>query len=120
MEQTSLATNTQGKSAIFNSKFVAVVFEAYEFICRKVHYSRCDVTKWADQAALFKSAIAKSPSGKIDIVVVNAGISGQDPVYLNPSKPTIQDQGCMTLITEIPTLQPQQKEANPRSRTSRS
>ncbi|RVX75433.1 hypothetical protein B0A52_00786 [Exophiala mesophila] len=38
-----------------------------------------------NQAALFKSAIAKSPSGNIDIVVVNAGISGQDPVFLNPS-----------------------------------
>jgi NAD(P)-dependent dehydrogenase (short-subunit alcohol dehydrogenase family) len=53
---------------------------------RLVHFARCDVTQWEDQAALFKLAVEKSKSGNIDLVVANAGISGQDPVFLNPGK----------------------------------
>ncbi|KAI1613928.1 glucose 1-dehydrogenase [Exophiala viscosa] len=44
-------------------------------------FEKCDVTSWADQLAVFKSAISSSPSGKIDIVVANAGIGGEDPVF---------------------------------------
>ncbi|KAF7190122.1 5'-hydroxyaverantin dehydrogenase [Pseudocercospora fuligena] len=42
----------------------------------------CDVTKWADQLRLFKTALQNSPSKTIDIVVANAGISGSDDVFL--------------------------------------
>jgi NAD(P)-dependent dehydrogenase (short-subunit alcohol dehydrogenase family) len=46
------------------------------------------VTQWTDQLRLFKLALEKSPSGKVDIVVANAGISGQDAVFSNPSTTT--------------------------------
>lgn len=32
---------------------------------------------------MFEEALRKSPTGRIDIVVANAGISGQDPVFLD-------------------------------------
>ena len=52
------------------------------FSC-SVHFAACDVTKWEDQLALFQKAKSVSTSGKIDIVVANAGIAGPDPVFLN-------------------------------------
>lgn len=42
---------------------------------------KCDVTSWKDQLAVFKAAIANSPHKSIDIVVANAGIAGNDPVF---------------------------------------
>ncbi|TPX16491.1 uncharacterized protein E0L32_003785 [Thyridium curvatum] len=39
-------------------------------------YQHCDVTDWQSQVALFKLAVKQSPSGHIDAVVPNAGISG--------------------------------------------
>lgn len=39
------------------------------------------MTSWSSQLALFKHALAASPTNAIDIVVANAGISGQDPVW---------------------------------------
>ena len=41
---------------------------------------RCDVTKWDEQLALFKEAIAHSPNKRIDIVVANAGIGTNDDI----------------------------------------
>ncbi|KIV96393.1 hypothetical protein PV10_00271 [Exophiala mesophila] len=82
------ASSLSGKTAIVTggSNGIGATYTHVLVNAGKVHYSKCDVTKWADQAALFKSATAKSPSGNIDIVVVNAGISGQDPVFLNPTE----------------------------------
>ena len=37
-------------------------------------YSRCDVTVWEDQVALFEEAARLSPSGVINVVVPNAGV----------------------------------------------
>ncbi|QDS76216.1 hypothetical protein FKW77_008508 [Venturia effusa] len=45
-----------------------------------VQYTRCDVRVWADQLAAFQSALKKSPNGRIDIVVANAGILADDPI----------------------------------------
>jgi NAD(P)-dependent dehydrogenase (short-subunit alcohol dehydrogenase family) len=42
---------------------------------------KCDVTSWKDQLAVFKAAIANSPHKSIDIVIANAGIAGNDPVF---------------------------------------
>ena len=50
---------------------------------RSVHFSHCDVTKWEDQLALFQKAKSVSPTGNIDIVIANAGISGPDPIFMN-------------------------------------
>lgn len=48
-----------------------------------VKFAKCNVTVWADQLAAFKTAIASSSSGRVDIVVANAGISGADSVFFN-------------------------------------
>lgn len=48
-----------------------------------VKFVKCNVTVWADQLAVFKTAIASSPSGRVDIVIANAGISGGDAVFFN-------------------------------------
>ncbi|KAJ5135231.1 uncharacterized protein N7515_004509 [Penicillium bovifimosum] len=50
-----------------------------------VWFSKCNVTSWEEQLELFESAIRKSPTHRIDIVVANAGISGPDPVFLDDS-----------------------------------
>lgn len=47
-----------------------------------VAFVPCDVVAWKDQVKLFKTALDKSPSKTIDVVVANAGISGQDDVFL--------------------------------------
>lgn len=49
-------------------------------------FHKTDVTKWADQLAAFKTAISSSPSGKVDIVIANAGIAAADPVFHNDCK----------------------------------
>jgi NAD(P)-dependent dehydrogenase (short-subunit alcohol dehydrogenase family) len=48
-----------------------------------VKFVKCNVTVWADQLALFKTALSSSPSGRVDIVIANAGISGGDAVFFN-------------------------------------
>lgn len=50
-------------------------------IWRRTDFIHCDVTNWEDQAHLFHSAAARSPSGRIDYVVANAGISTKDDVF---------------------------------------
>jgi NAD(P)-dependent dehydrogenase (short-subunit alcohol dehydrogenase family) len=47
----------------------------------KVHFVRCNVTSWEDQANLFEEAVASSPTGKIHYVVANAGIIRPDDVF---------------------------------------
>jgi NAD(P)-dependent dehydrogenase (short-subunit alcohol dehydrogenase family) len=42
---------------------------------------KCDVLRWTDQVTLFKEAVANSPTKRIDIVVVNAGIVGEDDIF---------------------------------------
>jgi len=51
-----------------------------------VKFLKANVTVWADQLAVFKTAIASSPSGRVDIVVANAGISGADEVFFNDAE----------------------------------
>jgi NAD(P)-dependent dehydrogenase (short-subunit alcohol dehydrogenase family) len=46
-----------------------------------VKFVKCNVVSWTEQLAVFKEALAFSPTGRIDIVVANAGISGADPVF---------------------------------------
>lgn len=47
----------------------------------KAVFVKCNVTVWADQVNLFKTAIASSPLHRIDTVISNAGISGRDSLY---------------------------------------
>ncbi|KAK5172921.1 uncharacterized protein LTR77_003043 [Saxophila tyrrhenica] len=47
----------------------------------KAAFAQCDVLTWSDQVRLFKTAISRSPSKYVDVVVANAGISGQDQVW---------------------------------------
>ncbi|KAK6429201.1 hypothetical protein LTR95_014653, partial [Oleoguttula sp. CCFEE 5521] len=49
----------------------------------KATFVRCDVLCWQEQLHLFKTAILRSPTKGIDIVLANAGISGQDDVCLD-------------------------------------
>jgi NAD(P)-dependent dehydrogenase (short-subunit alcohol dehydrogenase family) len=58
----------------------------YLVIPRKVWVSRCDVTNWEHQAAMFEDTIKKTPNNRVDIVIANAGISGQDPVFVDDGK----------------------------------
>lgn len=44
-------------------------------------YLKTDVRVWSEQLAVFKAAIANSPNKNIDIVVANAGVTGNDPVF---------------------------------------
>ncbi|KAK4893569.1 hypothetical protein LTR27_008036 [Elasticomyces elasticus] len=47
----------------------------------KATFVKCDVLSWQDQLKLFKTAIERSPSKGVDIVLANAGISGQDDIF---------------------------------------
>ena len=64
-------------------------------LSKSTTFAKCDVTSWENQAEVFKKAKQVSPSGRIDIVIANAGISGQDEVVMNdiskdePDKPKI-------------------------------
>ncbi|KAK4554456.1 hypothetical protein LTR86_008310 [Recurvomyces mirabilis] len=49
----------------------------------KAAFVKCDVMSWSDQLKLFKTALSSSPSKSIDVVCANAGISGQDDVFLD-------------------------------------
>ena len=66
----------------------AQVYQRQEhFLTDKFHscvkFVKCNVTVWVDQLAAFKTAISSSPSGRVDVVIANAGISGGDPVFLD-------------------------------------
>jgi NAD(P)-dependent dehydrogenase (short-subunit alcohol dehydrogenase family) len=47
----------------------------------KYQFVQCDVTKFVDQVNVFKAALKLSPTGRIDVVVANAGIAGNDPLF---------------------------------------
>ena len=59
-----------------------------------VKFVKTNVTVWAEQLNAFKTAISSSPSGRIDIVIANAGISGADEVFAN-------EGSCSRDISEI-------------------
>jgi len=44
----------------------------------KVQFCKCDVVNWEDQVAMFKAAVANSPSKSCDVVIANAGVGGHD------------------------------------------
>lgn len=52
---------------------------------RAAQFVKCDVTKWNDQLAMFKQAVANSPNKRVDIAIANAGIAGHDPVFFQNS-----------------------------------
>jgi NAD(P)-dependent dehydrogenase (short-subunit alcohol dehydrogenase family) len=63
------------------------------------HYIHCDVTNWQSQVDLFHTAIKLSPSGGIDSVVANAGITDgltpfDDPKGLDADTPPKPNWKC--------------------------
>ena len=54
---------------------------AYAVLRQNATYAECNVNTWSDQVNLFKTAISKSPTKSVDIVIANAGISGPDTVW---------------------------------------
>ncbi|KAK4041965.1 hypothetical protein C8A01DRAFT_44946 [Parachaetomium inaequale] len=53
-----------------------------------ITYQHCDVTSWADQVALFKTAASASPTRTIDAVVAGAGIVERgDPLTPSATSP---------------------------------
>lgn len=73
----------------------------------QVSFVHCNVLKWQDQLHLFLTALKKSPSKTIDIVVANAGISGHDDLASDdtemngqPKEPNV-DQIKVNLIGVI-------------------
>jgi len=62
-----------------------------DFASPNVHFTKCDVRSWADQKLAFTTAAAKSVNGFIDIVIANAGISGDDPFLAEIDTTNIQE-----------------------------
>ncbi|KEF55110.1 uncharacterized protein A1O9_08763 [Exophiala aquamarina CBS 119918] len=67
-----------------------------ELTPQNVCFVKCDTRSWDDQVQMFESAVAKSPSKSVDIVIANAGVgrgSGdpmmqlEDP-FTTPTKPS--------------------------------
>jgi len=54
-------------------------------------FVKCDTRVWSDQVTLFKTAIARSPSRSVDIVLANAGISGLDNMFHDNADPETGD-----------------------------
>ncbi|MCJ1356094.1 MAG: hypothetical protein MMC33_006088 [Icmadophila ericetorum] len=52
---------------------------------KNVHFTKCDVTDWASQVALFKEAVRVSGHGGIDAVVANAGIGDTKLTFEKPT-----------------------------------
>lgn len=46
-----------------------------------IHFVHCDVTDWDSQVAFFKEGIRLSPTGGIDTVIPNAGVSTEEAIY---------------------------------------
>jgi hypothetical protein len=47
----------------------------FALCCYSFGFVKCDVRKWKDQVAIFKSAAANSPHMSVDIVIANAEIA---------------------------------------------
>jgi NAD(P)-dependent dehydrogenase (short-subunit alcohol dehydrogenase family) len=54
------------------------------------HFQYCDVTSWHSQVSLFQAALRLSATGRIDVVVPNAGIA-EDPGLLQTNFENPQD-----------------------------
>lgn len=69
----------------------------------KAAFMKCDVLSWSDQLQLFKLATNVSPQKRVDIVLANAGISGQDDVFLEKTtddgEPLEPDLGIFKINT---------------------
>ncbi|KIX07556.1 uncharacterized protein Z518_02209 [Rhinocladiella mackenziei CBS 650.93] len=63
-----------------------------------VKFVKCNVTVWADQLAVFKTAISSSPSRRVDIVIANAGISGADSVFFNNTEAEEPEEPKLNVI----------------------
>ena len=64
------------------------------------HFLHCDVTNWQSQVDFFHDALKLSPTGGIDSVVANAGITDRmpplsQPVGLDAPEPPEPDLKCM-------------------------
>ncbi|BCS17684.1 uncharacterized protein APUU_10512S [Aspergillus puulaauensis] len=53
-------------------------------------FVQCDVTIWEQQRAVFETATRRSSTGKIDIVIANAGIAGPDVLSGNRNPPFVR------------------------------
>ncbi|KAF1346507.1 hypothetical protein BDV97DRAFT_357205 [Delphinella strobiligena] len=67
-------------------------------------FIKCDVTSWTDQLAMFKLAIAHSPHRSCDIVCANAGIIGEDGLWIaddtdDPHEPDLSIVKVQTIGT---------------------
>ena len=80
-----LATSTKrlakSWSRNYKGKQSRLLCTAFLTLDRSAKLVKCDVVKWDDQLAMFKDALANSPSKRIDVVVANAGISSTDDVF---------------------------------------
>ncbi|KEF58774.1 uncharacterized protein A1O9_03617 [Exophiala aquamarina CBS 119918] len=56
----------------------------------KVHFVKCDVTSWHDQARLLREAASFSPTNQVHFVVANAGMIRQDEVFAYAEEPMSQ------------------------------
>ncbi|RDL29816.1 uncharacterized protein BP5553_10681 [Venustampulla echinocandica] len=71
---------------------LSAVKNGYHF--RGSIYVKCNTSSWDDQVAMFETAIAKSPTHKIDIVIANAGVYGPDILDgIENDKPTKPNVG---------------------------
>ena len=61
-------------------------------------FVRCDVTSWSDQLSVFKTAKEVSPASAIDIVVANAGLSGNDDIFTNDISKDEPDEPAISIV----------------------
>jgi NAD(P)-dependent dehydrogenase (short-subunit alcohol dehydrogenase family) len=64
----------------------------------KAQFVVCDVAQWKHQLAMFKQALANSPSKTVDIVIANAGISGFDDVFHNQPELEEPEEPKLTIL----------------------
>ncbi|KAL2150268.1 hypothetical protein VTH82DRAFT_7944 [Thermothelomyces myriococcoides] len=67
-----------------------------------IAYQHCDVTSWADQVALFQTAVSLSPTGSLDTVVAGAGIAEPSNVFEPSPPPTLFDTPPETIDSSTP------------------
>lgn len=65
-------------------------------------FVHCDVLVWAEQVALFKTAIARAPARAVDIVCANAGIGMTDDLF--PSEAEQADPDAEPVEPKLNTL----------------
>lgn len=92
------------------------------------HYIHCDVTNWQNQVDFFHQAIKLSPTGGIDSVVANAGISDPvnppfwDPMGYDADQPRQPNISCLNVnligVTYTTSLALYYLQRNPNSHAS--